>query len=187
MRIVLLRHGKPDIEFGKMRVSELGRWIDSYNSSGIDRSHLPGSEAVGIANECNTVVCSDYLRSVESAELLGIKEVKQIDPAFREMGLPYGDWRTPKASAIVWASIFRVLWFLGYSSNSEHFSAAKKRAFYCAGKLQSIAQNRDSVLHVGHGLMNRYIAKELLLNGWQGPANPGNKYWGFGVYEYKAE
>lgn len=187
MKIVLLRHGKPDVEeCGKLRAGELHKWIESYNLSGILPGHVPPAEAVDIASECNTVVCSDYPRSVESAELLGINRIKYIDPIFREMGLPFGNWKTPKASPIVWASIFRVFWYFGYSSNGEHFSTARKRALQGAGKLEAIAKDTGSVLHVGHGFMNRYIAKALLSNGWQGPKSPGKKYWEFGVYEYKA-
>lgn len=187
MKIVLLRHGKPNIdEFGKLKANEFHKWVESYNSSGIDRGHLPTSEAIYIAEECKTVVCSDYPRSVESAVLLGRNDIKHIDPVFREMGLAYGRWKTPKAFPIVWASIFRVLWFLGYSSNGEVFSAAKKRATHGANIVDVIAKNTGSFLLVGHGFMNRYIAKELLSSGWDGPINPGKKYWEFGVYEKNA-
>lgn len=187
MKIVLLRHGKPDIpEFGKLRASEILRWIESYNSAGIMKDHQPSREAVEIANNCNAVVCSDLPRSVESAEALRIKGVNHIEPVFREMGLPYANWPSPKLSSSVWAALFRILWFLGYSSNAESLRAAKLRASSGANRLKEIAYNNDSVLLVGHGFVNRFIAKELLSNGWQGPANPGKKYWEFGVYEYKA-
>ena len=76
MKIVLLRHAKPDIpEFGKLRASEIRRWIESYNSAGIMKDHQPLREAVEIANNCNAIVCSDLSRSVESAEALRIKGV----------------------------------------------------------------------------------------------------------------
>lgn len=70
--------------------------------------------------------------------------------------------------------------------NGEVLSVAKKRATHGANILDVIAQNTGSVLLAGHGFMNRYIAKELLLSGWEGPLNPGMKYWEFGVYEKKA-
>jgi len=38
------------------------------------------------------------------------------------------------------------------------------------------------VILVGHGLMNRLIAKQLRYKHWQGPASPGKKYWKYGVY-----
>ncbi|MDH3975574.1 MAG: histidine phosphatase family protein [Deltaproteobacteria bacterium] len=186
MKIVLLRHGKPYIKkTEKLKAAELHRWIDSYNSSGIHKKYPPGKAAIHIANECRAVVCSDFRRSIESAEILGKTGLKHIDPLFREMGLPYGTWKSPKASPVVWAAIFRALWFFGYASNSENFSSAKKRASQAADKLEDIAKAQGSVLFVGHGFMNRYIAKDLLSNGWQGPHSPGKKYWEFGLYEYK--
>ncbi len=187
MKIVLLRHGKPDItEFGKLRASELCRWIESYNSAGIIENHQPSREAIEISHNCNAVVCSDLPRSVESARVLRIKEINQIEPIFREMGLPYANWPSPKLSPNVWAALFRILWFFGYSSNAESLRAAKRRAASGANMLKEISYNNDSVLLVGHGFVNKFIAKELLSSGWQGPSSPGKKYWEFGVYEYKA-
>ena len=49
------------------------------------------------------------------------------NPIFREMGLPFGKLSYPRISPDVWAVIFRVLWFLGYSANSESFRKAKQR------------------------------------------------------------
>lgn len=89
MKIILLRHGKPEIEnLGKLKAGDLNQWIESYNASGVHLNHSPPAEAFNIAKECNIAVCSDFRRSIESAKLLGITEVKHIDPLFREMGLP---------------------------------------------------------------------------------------------------
>ncbi len=185
MRIILLRHGKSGVgDVKKITMGELQQWIELYNSSGIEQDCLPSMEAVSIAMECHSVVCSDYLRSIESAKRLGIKKINHIDPVYREMGLPYGNWKTPKMSPLVWASMFRVFWFLGYSANAESLSVARKRAFLAANMLETMAVNAGDVLHVGHGFMNRYIAKALLSKGWQGPGSPGKKHWGFGVYEF---
>lgn len=47
MRIVLLRHGKPDVpELGRLRASELRHWIKLYNSAGLKRSQRPSEKAV---------------------------------------------------------------------------------------------------------------------------------------------
>ncbi len=185
MRIVLLRHGKPDVpKLGKLRASEICQWIESYNSAGLKIGNSPSRKAIEIANDCNAIVCSDLPRSVESARALGIKEVNHVESMFREMGLPYANFPSPKLSLNTWAVIFRVLWFLGYSSNGESLREAKLRASNGASRLKEIAENNRSVLLVGHGFVNRFIAKELLSNGWQGPVNPGKRYWEFGVYEY---
>ncbi len=185
MRIVLLRHGKPDVpEHGKLRAHEIPRWIESYNSSGIALDHEPPQEAIKIAKSCNTVVCSDLPRSTDSAQALGVKRIDIVEPVFREMGLPYTTLPSPKLSPNIWAAIFRVLWLFGYSSNGESISEAKDRAGKGAHWLSEMAMDSGSVLLVGHGFVNRFIAKELKSNGWQGPRNPGKQFWEFGVYEY---
>ena len=185
MRIVLLRHGRPQVpEFGKLRANEISRWIESYNCSGLMPNDTPSQEAIEIAGSCDSVVCSDLPRSIDSAKALGVKNIDVVDPSFREMGLPHGDFPSPKLSPNTWAFIFRILWFFGYSANSESLGEAKYRASKGATYLAKIARDSSSVLLVGHGFVNRFIAKELLANGWQGPLSPGKKYWGYGIYEY---
>ena len=188
MKIVLLRHGKPEIETsGKLKASELHHWIKNYNSAGIHKNSQPSSKALELSKECKAVVCSDLRRSIESAKLLHIDKINHTDSLFREMGLPYGNWNTPKASPLFWATVFRLLWFCGYSSNGEAFSLAKSRALKGADKLEAIARDKGSVLHVGHGFMNKYISKALISKGWVGPKSPGRNYWEFGIYKYNAE
>ena len=89
MKIVLLRHGKPHVpEYGKLRANEIHQWIESYNSAGSVPDHAPSQETIEIANACNALVCSDLLRSIESAQALGVKTINIMEPIFREMGLP---------------------------------------------------------------------------------------------------
>jgi broad specificity phosphatase PhoE len=184
MQIVLLRHGRPDIlEYGKMNATEFSRYVESYNSAGIDKNHKPSKEAIEIAYSCNTVVCSDLLRSIKSARLLDVNEIDYIEPVFREVELPHGRFPVLRLSPNIWAVYFRVLCFFGYSSNGESLGEGKSRASKAANKLKQIAENNGSVLLVGHGFTNRLIAKDLLSSGWQGPANPGNQFWEFGVYK----
>lgn len=187
MKIVLLRHGKPDVkEPGRIMARDLHTWIESYNSSGIHRDCAPAADALQVSSECRAFACSDLRRSMESAKLLDQNKVLVVDPIFREMGLPYANWSTPKASPAAWAAVFRLLWLLGYSENAESLAHAKTRATAGAGKLEQLAKEYGSVLHVGHGFMNKFIAKELLSRGWRGPKTPGTRYWGYGVYENHA-
>ncbi|RDH86840.1 MAG: hypothetical protein DIZ78_08105 [endosymbiont of Escarpia spicata] len=184
MRIVLLRHGKPDVpELGRLRASELRHWIKLYNSAGLKRSQRPSDKAVEIAVGCNAVVCSDLPRSIESAEMLGVEVVDFEASIFREMELPSANWPSPKLPLNVWAVLFRVLWFLGYSSNGESLREARLRALSGASRLEVIAEKHGSVILIGHGFLNRSIAKALLKSGWAGPLDPGKNHWGFGVYE----
>ena len=185
MKIILLRHGKPQLQTPeRIKANELHQWVNTYNSAGIDHIPAPPAELTQLAQQCNTVVCSDLPRSIESARLLGIENIDYTDSLFREMQLPYGNWRTPNASPMFWAVLFRTLWFLGYAKNGEHIKQAKHRAKQATHKLEELATASDSILFVGHGFMNRFIARSLLANGWAGPSQPGRHYWDYAIYEY---
>lgn len=184
MRIILMRHGKPDLTDTKPLAShEFHQWIRAYNSAPLCAESTPRDDAKKIASECVLVVCSHLRRSQESAQRLGVA-IAHSDEIFREMEMPHGKLYLPKLLPAVWALFFRCLWFMGYARNSETFRAARGRAALAAQQLQALAQQHESVLFIGHGLLNRFVAKELRRNGWRGSANPSRRYWDFGVYEF---
>lgn len=106
-----------------------------------------------------------------------------VDALFCEAQLPHGDWRLPRLSPFTWAFIFRVLWLCGYSRNVESAGAARLRASTAAQRLQSLA-GEGPVLLLGHGVMNRMIAKQLLADGWTRQQRNGSQYWSAAVYRY---
>ncbi|HJE68756.1 hypothetical protein [Pseudomonas oryzihabitans] len=53
-------------------------------------------------------------------------------------------------------------------------------------KSATLAGGPDNVLLLGHGVMNRLIARQLQRQGWVEVSKSGSGYWGFAVYE-KAE
>ena len=187
MQIVILRHGKPKIaDHGKLTASGFGRWVAAYNQAGIDTTHAPSPEAIARARACSVVVCSHLPRSLESAAALGIGNIDVQDALFRECDMPHADWNHPKLSVSAWSFVFRILQVLGYSSDAESFKEARHRAGCCALQLSELAQRHESVLFIGHGLLNRLVAKKLLRMGWVGPDSIGRDYWDFGVYCYNA-
>lgn len=183
MKIVLLRHGEPNVPTtGRILADELARWIDIYNASGIKPESYPSIEVLCIARDCNAVVCSDLPRCIESAATLGVVS-QYIDPEFRELCLPHGHFPWLRLTAQIWAICFRLLWFLGYSSQCESFAQARRRAENAAHRLEEIAAHQGSVLLLGHGMLNRYIARALIKQGWSGSKYPSDEYWGCDVYE----
>lgn len=183
MRIILMRHGKPDVSEAKpVAAHEFYQWINAYNQAPLCQQSTPSAEAQRIANECVFTVCSNLSRSQESAHRLGLA-IAHSDEVFREMEMPHGKLSLPKLSPAFWALLFRCLWFLGYARNSESFRAAQIRAVAAAQQLQELARQHQAVIFIGHGLLNRFIAKALLRNGWRGSRNPSPGYWEFGVYE----
>jgi broad specificity phosphatase PhoE len=186
MEIILLRHGKPTIPpLNRISASEFFEWVQAYNASGLCSSSKPTTEAMSHANSCGAIVCSDLRRSRESAKELNVDNIVLSDPVFNEAGLPVACWRTLKLSPKIWTLIFRVLWLLGYSRNSESFKEAKTRAADAVERLMELAHKHQRVLIVGHGVYNRILANELRRSGWIGPKSPGSKHWSLGVYVRK--
>ena len=185
MKIIFMRHGKPDIpELGKLNASEFHRWIEAYNSASLDVTHKPSKKVVEIANHCNIIVCSDLRRSIESASVLSRKEIHCIDAILREVELPYARFPSPKLAPGVWFTLYRILWFMGYATNSESIFSARQRAAIAANSLHNKALRHNSVFCIGHSIFNSFIAKELITKGWQGSTSIFSKHWE--ISEYKA-
>ena len=175
-----MRHGKPDIDRHlRLNAAEFGAWLDRYNAVGIDSGCQPPPSAIAQAKQCAYTVCSNHLRSLESARALGIVHLGLSDSTFREMDMPHASWPFPKLPVVAWSVFFRLAWVFGYSAGGESYRAAKARARACAEHLAALAAAHDSVIFVGHGLLNRFIAKHLKTMGWSciGPAS--EKYWEF--------
>ncbi len=183
VQITILRHGQPEFEWVRsVKGSEIRSLEKAYDSAGIIGE--PSKESQSLANQHNCVVCSDLPRSLQSAKAVGARTIHLSDSIFREMNIPYFDNVPIKLPIKVWVPILRGLWFLGFSKNTESISVAKSRLKQASEKLVELAAEHQSVLFVGHGFLNHYIAKELLANNWLGPSSPGKKYWEFGAYRY---
>ena len=180
MEIILLRHGKPELNLkGRLNAKEIKQLVVAYNQSGIQDS--PSETLIKRFNK-HYVVCSDLARSVQSAKRLGFKQIHLSDALFKESGIPHFDQSFFKLPAMIWFTLLRIMWLFGFKKNGESFIQAKLRAKQAADKLIALAEKNEKVILVGHGLMNRLIAKQLRLRHWQGPASPGKKYWEYGVY-----
>ena len=111
MQIVLMRHGKPQIDHRlRLSAAEFGVWVEKYNAVGIDTECQPPQGAIAQANQCAFTVCSNLERSLESARLLGVERIGVYSPLFREMDMPNAAWRFPTLSLQAW-----LVFFLGCS------------------------------------------------------------------------
>lgn len=182
MRITLLRHGKPTFELaGCVSGRDLGRIAASYDLAGI--VGVPPDETVAVVQGQHWVVCSHLPRSVESAKRLGFEEIHVTDALFSETAIPHFRRGSIPLPVSVWIVLLRFLWMFGFSRNGESLAGARKRARQAARRLVELAEAHRSVLLVGHGFINCFIAKELRNCGWLGPEKPDGKFWGYGVYE----
>jgi len=184
MKIVLIRHGKVNYPpLAIISAATFSNWLTAYNNNELDKSSTPTDEVLEIVLKTKAVVCSELIRSHDSAKELGVKNVTYSNSIFNEAGLPTANWRFPPLSVRIWAILFRLLWLVGYSENSESLSETRIRAMKAIEKLIDLATIHGSVAFIGHGIFNRMLANRLLEAGWAGPKKPSSEYWGFGVYE----
>lgn len=186
MRIVLARHGRPNLRDARGVVPrEMGKWIESYNNADVLLEGVP-QETFDAARESGVVVASTLRRSMQSADYLSNGRTLPSEQVFCEAGLPYAHWYFPRLPASAWAAFFRLAWFLGYSTNAESVEHAEVRAQAGAERLIHLANQHDSVFLVGHGIMMTLIAKHLLARGWAGPVRPAHDYWQISTYHAAA-
>ncbi|EAA9297830.1 histidine phosphatase family protein [Salmonella enterica subsp. enterica] len=182
MEIILMRHGKPNFS-GSSRVTslEMNEWISHYDLSDTG-SDMPPQSSKALASSALHIISSPLPRALSSLNALG-READLIDEVFREAGLPI--FRIPafRLSPIFWAFLFRVMWLCGISPNVESLRIAKQRAVEAADILVKSAKvSSGPVLLMGHGVMNRLIAKELISMGWKECRRQGNGYWNAAIY-----
>ncbi|ELY4872011.1 histidine phosphatase family protein [Cronobacter sakazakii] len=182
MEIILMRHGRPDIAHsGAIGSRDMPGWISRYNEAGTGND-LPPEASRALAARAGIVISSDLPRALSSLKTMGCDPV-QTDALYREAELPVHSIGRLRLSPLAWSGIFRMLWLCGLSGNAETLHAAKARAAMAAQNLAALADNAQSpVLLMGHGIMNRLIARSLVRQGWREIRKPEKGYWGAGVY-----
>lgn len=163
----------------------MSEWVAVYNKSGVKNEVNP--DVFNMVNDLppSVIVCSHLRRSIHSAQLIGLPTLHLADELFREAELP--DIHIPiiKLNPETWSMLFRMFWFVGFSKQAEPLPVFKQRAIVAAEKLIELAINHDTVLFIGHGIINRFLAKELIAREWLGTEAPNdNKYWGYKYWEY---
>lgn len=180
MEIILLRHGEPELELkGFISAKEFKNLVKQYNDAGI-RDEPP--EKLKKYFKSYYVICSNLERSIQSAIKLDINRINLTDNLFKEADIPHYDRGFIKLPVGIWLIFFRIMCLFGFSQNGESFIQAKKRAVNAVKMLTALAEENEKLIIIGHGLMNRLIAKQLITEGWKGPVSPGKKYWQFGQY-----
>lgn len=182
MEIILMRHGKPAFTgSAKVTSREMSNWIAEYDLSDTGED-LPPESSKSLAFSASRIISSPLPRALSSLKALG-HEPDVIDEAFREAGLPVFHMPGFRLSPTVWAAFFRVMWLCGISRNVERVGVAKKRASQAADILLAFAKASDGpVLLMGHGVMNRLIARELRSLGFKEYCCQGSGYWNASIY-----
>jgi broad specificity phosphatase PhoE len=171
MQITLMRHGKPRLAASRwLAPCDMDGWIEQYDEAGIHVDAIPA--ATGVAN---VVLTSTLPRAIASARALG-HTTPRVDAVFREAALSFPQWRFPRLPPSAWAAIFRVAWLCGYTRGADTLAVVRLRARAASAQLIACAAD-GPVLLVGHGIMNRLIARELRAAGWISRSRQRSGYW----------
>jgi hypothetical protein len=186
IQITILRHGIPDLpEWGKVHASKMPEWINAYNAAGVKNSVSPIVLKMINHSSHQFIVCSNLKRSIHSAKIIGYQSPHLVDAVFREAELPTIQIPFIRLTPHQWSMVFRGFWFIGVSTDIEPLAAFKQRVSSAAEQLIKSAEKHDSVLLIGHGVINRFISKALISKGWIGEKAPnGNQYHGYEYWEH---
>jgi broad specificity phosphatase PhoE len=184
VRIVLVRHGRPaGVETIAIPGRSVGEWVRDYDRVGIDGDAAPPQRSRQLSAAANVIVASDLRRARESAASLAGTRTVDLDSDLREAPLPASLGTSLKLPPGVWIVIARLAWLLNLGGASESLAETRMRAARMADRLIARAAEHGSVMAVGHGMFNRFVARELRRLGWRGPrAMPGG-YWSAAEFE----
>lgn len=159
-----------------MAGSAYGAWIRSYDEAPIDVTLLPPADLRARVAAVGCVTTSPLRRSRESAALLAPGRPVICDALFAEAGVPSTIPLSLARAPRFWTLLFRVAWYCGLSQGAESVRDARRRARRAAERLAELAREHGSVGLIGHGEINRMIARALRRMGWQGSGS-GRAYW----------
>ncbi|WP_434136968.1 histidine phosphatase family protein (plasmid) [Pseudomonas luteola] len=183
MEIILMRHGKPSLKKHSAVASyEMAQWIEEYNLSEIGADTAP-PEAISLVNKIGLIATSTLPRALSSVKALGATP-SIADSVFCEAELPVMRLPLIRLSPFTWAFVFRIFWLCGLSKKVESYREAKQRSIQAVDKLSSLSERTSgAVLLLGHGIMNRLIAKQLKHQGWEKEITQGKDYWSFAIFK----
>jgi broad specificity phosphatase PhoE len=137
----------------------------------------PPDDLLAIAAETPCIVASDLRRARESAAWLAGATPVRVESELREAPLPESLGVPLRLPPGAWVVLARVLWLLNAGAAVESVAQTRQRAQRVADRLEALAVEHDSVMAVGHGMFNRFVASALRRRGWHGPRHLPRPYW----------
>jgi broad specificity phosphatase PhoE len=184
LRIILIRHGQPDIALApRTRHRGFASYIDDYEAAGLAPSSLPPQELRELVKELDSVFTSGKPRAHQSAQRL-LPDVRLIaDPLFVEAPLASPPVPLLNLKVASWAVASRILWHLGFTPGIENYRKARARAAQAADKLTAQAQRSGTAVLVAHGYFNWMIGRQLKKRGFTRTGMHQARYWNTVIYE----
>jgi broad specificity phosphatase PhoE len=183
MRVILIRHGRPNIATApRTSHREFRSYIDAYEEAGLDPESMPPEELQDLLGEIDAVFTSERKRSVDSARALAPHAELIADPLFAEAPLASPPIPLLKMKVPKWAVVARILWHAGYHPEIENYRRAKHRAVQAADILVKRARADGAAALVAHGYFNYIIGRELRRRGFRKSGSHRAQFWNSVVY-----
>lgn len=183
MRIILIRHGRPNIPTNpRTSHREFRSYIDAYEEAGLDPESIPPEELQDLLGELDAVFTSERKRSVDSARALAPHAELIADPLFAEAPLASPPIPLLKMKVPKWAVVARILWHAGYHPEIENYRRAKNRAVHAADILVKRARQDGAAALVAHGYFNYILGRELRRRGFRKSGSHRAQFWNSVVY-----
>jgi broad specificity phosphatase PhoE len=183
MRVILIRHGRPNIATApRTSHREFRSYIDAYEDAGLDPTSMPPEELQDLLGEIDAVFTSERRRSVDSARALAPHAELIADPLFAEAPLASPPIPLLKMKVPKWAVVARILWHAGYHPEIENYRRAKHRAVQAADILVKRARADGAAALVAHGYFNYIIGRELRRRGFRKSGSHRAQFWNSVVY-----
>lgn len=184
MRIILIRHGRPNIPVS-LRTShkEFRSYVDAYEEAGLDPESVPPEELQDLIGELAAVFTSGRPRAHDSARALAPNAELIADPLFVEAPLALPPIPLLRMKVPKWAVVARILWHAGYHPEIENYRRAKHRAAQAADILMRRAHADGAAALVAHGYFNFIIGRELRRRGLERTGSHRAKFWNAVIYQ----
>ena len=184
MRIILIRHGQPDIALAPRTGHRgFGSYIDAYEAAGLEPSSLPPQELQNLAAELDAVFTSGKPRAHQSAQRLAPHAQLIADPLFAEAPLASPPLPLLRLEVPKWAVMSRILWHAGFTPGIENWRRARHRAAQAADILVGRARDTGTAALVAHGYFNWMIGRALRRRGFKKRGSHQARYWNTVIYE----
>ena len=185
IRIVLIRHGKPDV--GRSRWithRKFQDYIEEYEQAGLHPESPPPDWLVELTRQARRIYASDRPRAEESAKALAPHAMLSLSSLFMEAQLKSPKLPLMRLKPPAWAVIARLAWHAGHHGGIEDYRDARDRALKAVEMLSDVAREDGIAVLVAHGYFNAMVGRALRKHGWSRYGGRHRaKYWNAVVYE----
>ena len=170
--IILFRHAKPVIDYSSCNYGDAIDKLNDYNST----FNLKCDELDSLSDELKAIILQNNPVIVYTSALP--RSIKTADYIFNPLGVSINNssifsefdldiFKIPKVKLTVqaWFCISRIAWLFGIKKHAKSLLHEIKRAKIAAKILEKHHHESTTVILVGHGLMNRFIARYFKKSG----------------------